>query len=144
MLADAAEAQGDMTRALDIDQKAIDAYDEIPDRTFLLELVASMRRWAVALLGVGRLEEAISHLSSIPQRYIDLLEDSGIMSHVHVLKPLMAAMKVLAGARLQTGRADNAFQAGMMLADVEETEAILAGYIKPAPTAYDTHMHCTR
>ena len=45
------------------------------------------------------------------------------MSQLYVPQPVMAAIKVLAAAMLQTGRAAN-----KMLADVEETEAILAGY----------------
>ena len=84
-----------------------------------------MSSWTrIQKLRAGKPEEAIRHLSSVPRRYIEFLEYSSInMTQLFVLQPLMAAMKVLAGAMLQTGRADN-----KMLADVEDTEAILAGY----------------
>ena len=54
---------------------------------------------------------------------------SGInMMELHGLKPLMAALKVLARAQLQTKIALLVDQAMRIKADVEETEAILAGY----------------
>lgn len=89
----------------------------------MYEFVDALRREAIQKLRAGKVEEAIHHSSSVPRRYVGLLEYSGInMSQLFVLQPLMAAIKVLAAAMLQTGRADN-----KMLADVEETEAILEG-----------------
>jgi hypothetical protein len=106
-----------MTRALEIDQKALDAYNKIPNRVFLLELVDALRRVALKKLRAGKPEEAICDLSSVPRRYVDLLEYSGInMSQLYVLQPVMAAIKVL----LQTGRAAN-----KMLADAGYREGVL-------------------
>ena len=44
------------------------------------------------------------------------------------LKPVMAALKVLADALMRTGIAHDVVRAGRILADVEETEVILAGH----------------
>lgn len=104
LLADVAEGQGDMARALEIDQKALAAYNEIPNRIFMFEFVDALRREALKKLRAGKPEEAIRHLSPVPRRYLELLEYSGInMSQLFVLKPVMAAMKVLAAAMLKRG-----------------------------------------
>ena len=129
MLADAAEGQGDMKRALEYDMKAVEANCEHNDGHYLGEFVTCSRREAIQQLSAGKPEEAIRYLSSVPQRYVGFLEYSGInLSHVHLLQPCMAALKVLAAAMIETGIIGNLIKAGQIYADVEETEAILAGY----------------
>lgn len=54
MLVDAAEGQGDMKRALEYDEKAVEANRTHNDGRYLGELVTSLRREAVELLGAGR------------------------------------------------------------------------------------------
>ena len=46
----------------------------------------------------------------------------------HAFEPIMAALKVLTDAMVQTGDADYAFQAEEIRAEVEETEAIISAY----------------
>ena len=60
-----------------------------------------------------------------------MLKYAGInQNELTKLKPVMAALKVLATAMLQTGKAEFVSKAGKIQADVEETGAILAGYLE--------------
>lgn len=68
-------------------------------------------------------------LKHVPRLYVDFLDGSGIiLKYMYMLKPLMAAIKVLVNALTQSGLADGLEAAERYRADVEETEAILAAY----------------
>jgi len=54
---------------------------------------------------------------------------SGIsFAEMDALEPLLAALKVLAAALVDTGNLDDIFDRERVRADVQETEAILSGY----------------
>jgi hypothetical protein len=126
LLADAAEAQGDMELARGYDEKA----KKVPTRrtSEFPGFMACDRREAMQLLAVGRPEEAARTLlrASISFRTLSF---RGInFTNLCFLRPVMAALKVLIDALIQTGYAEHISDAELTRADVEETEAILAGY----------------
>lgn len=111
MLADAAEGQGDLRRAREIDEatrklwaktgKALDSF-----------FVGCDRRKAVELLNAGRPCEAAQILACQPTEYADLLDRSGInLMQLYVLKSRIAALKVLVAALIQTGKAERISEA---------------------------------
>ena len=60
--------------------------------------------------------------------YKDCLHSGINLLQLNMLRAAMAACKVLVDTYVQTGIADHICQAERIRADVEETEAILAGY----------------
>ena len=125
LLADAAEAQGYMSRAY--------KYDELAEETFLnsgvkgfyfSQLVTSYRRSALKHMAAGKPQNAVQILTEVPKGYVKMLQYSGIpLMELDRLNPTMAALNVLADALVQTG---DALYAGRIRADVAETEAIMA------------------
>lgn len=85
------------------------------------------RREAVELLAAGIPRDAALILASLPNYYVKYLQDGGInlASLHHILKPVMAALKVLAEASLQTGNAVNGFSEGGR--DRSHLDRLLAG-----------------
>lgn len=81
-------------------------------------------------MAAGKPFEAARALSDGPEEaYKELMEPAGINhADMYMLKPVMAALKVLAAALLQTGTPMKMLYGALMGADVEETEAILSGY----------------
>ena len=89
-----------------------------------LELEACNRRIALKHLAVGE-----QVLEILPAKYLTLIKPTGInLAQVGMLTPTMAALKVLVEALRQTRDIKNMGKAARLQADVEETEAILAGY----------------
>ena len=126
-LADAAEAQGNMRQARELDEKANKIYSASKSRRYFAELESCSRREALEFLKAGKPFNAAGILIDVPVFYADLLEYSGIISgQLYRLTPVIAALKVLADALVQTGVVANIINAEGMRADVEETEAILA------------------
>ena len=80
------------------------------------------------LLAMGKPHGAIRILDSYLQVYIVSLDVSGTNPASSFQEPLVAAIKVLADAYVRTGIQHNLFEAGRIRAEMEETEAILAGY----------------
>jgi len=127
-LADAAEAQGDMGLAREYDDKAKKLLSEFRGEAEFAELVACDRREAIALLAIGRAEEAVQTLKDAPKPYKNVLILGINLSDLCMLQPILAALKVFVNALMQTGSTTAFSYAQLVQADVEETEAILAGY----------------
>jgi len=71
---------------------------------YFAELEASNRRTTTELLAEGRAHEAVQLLEHVPFAYVEMLRNVGInLTELHLLKPIMAALKVLAAAMVQTG-----------------------------------------
>ena len=89
------------------------------------------RREAIELLKAGKALEAVNALNFVPSIYRTLLHHSGVnVAQSHNLRPVMAALQVLAEAFIQMEGADVPLYAMRIRADVEETEAIMAEYYK--------------
>jgi len=102
LLADAAEGQGNLMLAHEYDQKAKKIWLE--NDIYCAELEASNRRTATELLAKGRTHEAVQLLEHVPFAYVEMLRNVGInLTELRLLKPIMAALKVLAAAMVQTG-----------------------------------------
>jgi hypothetical protein len=128
LLADAAEGQGDMKRAREYDEQLRKRIAWGNARIADDETVSAARRHALELLAAGKPHEAGPILMYIPAIYKRMLKYAGInLLELQQLKPVMVALKVLATAMLQTGKDGFISEAGKIQADVEETEAILAG-----------------
>jgi len=126
-LAHAAEGQGSMRRAREYDDKAKRLSSEIGN-SLCGRFVGCARRETVVLLAAGRPHEAAQMLALHLLEYANLLDPSGInLMQLYLFKPVMAALKVLVDALVQIGDADAMSGAVRIRADVEETEAILAG-----------------
>ena len=80
------------------------------------------------LLAVGRSEEAARTLNDAATLYKNILLPGINLTDLCFLRSTMAALKVLVDALMQTGDSSNILNAALLQADVEETEAILAGY----------------
>ena len=93
----------------------------------LPDLVASYRRDALKLRKAGRPQEAIRILAHLPMIFGEELEYGINFSRIDPLETQLAALKVLADASVQTGDLMNTCRANLIRADVDETEAILAG-----------------
>ena len=129
MLADAAEGQGDLKRAREYDEqvrkKIARSNVHISDE----ETVGAARRHALELLAEGKPHEAGPILTYVPNIYQRMLQYGGInLMELQKLKLVMAALKVLVTAMLQTGKPEFISKAKKIQADVDETEAILTGY----------------
>ena len=126
LLAEAAEEQGDMERAREIDVIVKRFFTE---RHLFTELVAYFRRDALVLLAEGDAEGAAYKLTHVPATYASEFDLVGInLLELYSLEPQIAACKVLADALVQTGTAGNVSYARRIRADMEETEAILEGF----------------
>lgn len=130
LLADAAEVEGDLERALTNDEKAKKVWFDTGATDINLELVACSRREAVQLLASGRAVEAVHLLQDYTMTaYAGRFKHSGInFMALNGLTPMMAALKVLLKAMVQTGLPGLLPYIMRIKADVEETEAIVAGY----------------
>jgi hypothetical protein len=129
LLADAAVGQGGMRLAHEYGDKAKSISSRFERNLYNPELEACNHREAIKLMAAGRPQEAVEVLISVHHPYVDTLMESGInMSQVHVLTPLMAGLKVLAAAMVQTGAVEYVLFARSILKDVKETESNLAGY----------------
>lgn len=130
LLADAAEAKGNTKLSREYDDKAKKVWSLKPVSTLLFpEIVACYRREAVELLAAGKAFDAMRTLMHVPQLYLDFLGNSGLsLQNVYMLRPLMAALTVLADAATRSGHAEGLKVAQRYRADVEEMEAILAAY----------------
>lgn len=128
-LADAAEAQGHMEQAHEYDDTAKRIWQSRNDTHATSDFVSCNRRYAVELLAAGQPVRAISFLKDVPASYGRLLSFSGInFLHIYRIKPHIAALRVLVDGLVQAGLPDMLSFAGIIRADVEETEAIIAGY----------------
>jgi len=127
-LADAAEGQGDMGLARDYDEKAKKHWSEFHGEGKFPSFVACHRREAMELLAAGRAEEAVWTLEDAPYLYSGVLVTGNNLTNLRMLQPAVPALKVLVDALMQTGKAERISEAELIRADVEETEAILAGY----------------
>ena len=130
LLADAAEGQADVKRAFAYDEKAKKLWLEEHETLFnLRDFVACNRRQAFRLLAGGRPEEAAQLLEIVPRVYGQMVERSGInIQDTYQFGPMLAALKVLAGALVLTESVESMKEAERIRADVAETEAIIAGY----------------
>ena len=128
LLADAAEGQGGMIRAVEYDLEMYKLWVG-SGKSMFGEMVASLCRQALNFLDAGRPREAVLTLQKAPDHYVELLQWTGInLLEWHEILPVMAALKVLAEALEQTQVVSNANYAKLIRADVEETEAILRGF----------------
>jgi len=97
------------------------------------------------LLPAGRPHDAVRILEVLPNVYVKRFSNPGFnVIASHFVKALMAALKVLADALMQTGATEHSssftfliaksrgesddIYAGRIRADVEETDAIMTGY----------------
>ena len=128
MLADAAEGQGDMGRVHEYDKKAKKGWRKYGEMVYFPELVGSHRRDALKLLKTERPQEASCTLKYVPDLYVNLLKRGINFTEIVYLETLMAALKVLAAALVDMGNPNNMLKGEQIQADVEETEAVLAGY----------------
>jgi hypothetical protein len=128
MLADAAEGQGDMGRAHEYDEKAKKGWRKYGEMVYIPQLTACHRRDAIEFPKAGRAYEAGCALKYVPDIYVNWLERGINFTEIVYLETLLAALKVLADALEQTGNPQYVFNGGQIRADVEETEAVLAGY----------------
>jgi hypothetical protein len=80
------------------------------------------------LLAMGRAEEAVETLEDAQSLYRSMLLPGINFTTLNWLRSAMAALKVFIDALVQTGQSCHIHNAMRIHADVEETEAILAGY----------------
>jgi hypothetical protein len=80
------------------------------------------------LLAMGRAEEAVETLEDAQSLYRSMLLPGINFTTLNWLRSAMAALKVFIDALVQTGQSCHIHDAKRIHADVEETEAILAGY----------------
>lgn len=80
------------------------------------------------LLTKGRAEQAAWTLVDAPIYYRDIVTLGINCSDAYLLQAVLAALKVMVDALVQTGKAGYISEAELINADVEEMEAILAGY----------------
>jgi len=91
--------------------------------------VACDRRKAIKLLAAGQPHEALVVLKDATMPYVGLLTHAGLnFLELHILEPLMAALKVFAEALMQVNLGESVNYGKRIRADVEETEATPAGY----------------
>ena len=129
LLADAAEAQGGMGLARRYDEKAKTLRSGCQVEGKFTGFVACDRRMASELLAQGRPNEAARILmKDAPICYCHILFPRINFSDLGILKPQMAALKVLLDALMQTGDSSNILNATLFRADVEETEAVISGH----------------
>lgn len=129
LLADAAEGLGDMLRAQECDEKAKKVWFDAHPTAYFTELMTCDRREALMHLAAGKPLEAVRCLARAPELYLDRFKHAGLnLIEVSVLRPIMDALKVLADALAQTDNQKYVVHGRRIRADVEETEAILAGY----------------
>jgi tetratricopeptide (TPR) repeat protein len=128
MLADAAEGQGDMRRAHEYDEKAKKGWGKYGKEVYIPQLTACHRRDAIEFPKAGRAYEAGCALKYVPDVYVNLLKRGINFTEIVYLETLMAALKVLAAALVDMGNPNNMLKGEQIRADVEETEAVLAGY----------------
>jgi len=130
MLADAAESQGNMSRAFEYDERIKELWlADGKGEHEATDLVPCHRRDALQYLAAGKPSEAIQLLEGLAYSYIYFMQERGFnLLNIDTLQPVLAALKVLAAALAQTGISDNIDLAHRIVADVEETEAIVSGY----------------
>jgi len=130
LLADAAEGLGDMKRAQEFNEKARKTFRASGLTKSSTNLMSCKRREAIRLLAAEKPLDAALALARAPEMYANRLHYTGInLMDLHdVLQPIMAALKVQADAMVQVGIPKYVAQGELIRADVEETEAILAGY----------------
>lgn len=128
LLADAAEAQGDMERALEFDAKADDLLrgNELSHK---IDQVPFHRRRGLVLLAAGEPYEAVDALTPALKLYLNFLEHPRFTFVASPWsRPMLAPVKLLADALVATGDAGKALEAAQIRADVTESEAILTCY----------------
>lgn len=154
LLADAAEGQGKLRQAREYDEKVKRVWFEHGGTSISMEFTDAYRRWALEEMAAGRPHDAACILDSVPRLYLYFFKEMGINLMDPHLKSLIEALKVLADALVSTAvphnqgiigpsesQSEGAGQqakdpivhlAERIRADVEETEAILAGYFEGA------------
>jgi len=130
MLADAAESQGNMSRAFEYDERVKKLWfaDDKGEHE-AADLVPCHRRDELQHLAARKPSEAKKLLEGLAYSYINFMQERGFnLLNIDTLQPVLAALKVLAAALAQTGISDHIHLARQIVADVEETEAIVSGY----------------
>jgi len=151
LLADAAEGQGDLRRAREFDVETMKVWYGQGGKELNAEFLDCYCRQALKQLAAGLPHEAAMSLKSAPRLYLSFFQESGIINFVWLdrLRSMIAALKVLVEAMVLMEREVEMemvieapwdegttwhwkeqilLYAEQIRADVEETEAILAGY----------------
>jgi len=129
LLADAEEGRDDLRRAREHDEKARNIWLGSGQDEFSVELVPYFRRKAIERLRAGKPHEAFELLKHVPILYKHTFEYSGMnLMTYHCLKPLLATLKVMANAMVDTRVGENVLLALAIQAEFRETEAIISSY----------------
>lgn len=128
------EGQGEWARARQHDKQALDISSQPPLDNSYSEIMGALRREAIEFIREGRPELAItSNLQKATYYYTTNLELYGINPlQDSVLQPLMAALKVWVEGCFLAANVDCVARATDILADMEETEALIGAYHEAA------------
>jgi hypothetical protein len=108
LLADAEEGRGNLRRAREHDEEAKRRWRESGQDILSVEMVAYFRRKAIERLRAGNHLEAFDLLKHVPLIYKHTFEFSGVnFMTYHCLRPIMAALEVLASTLEDTRVGEN-------------------------------------